>query len=134
MATSTLTLYKDNTTSETFNLSSAVGKSTVYDGAGTTPTFPIQMVLTKDQKNVGNMSNDRFYINVHRSGAATGRGQVATSGASLQITVGKDPVSASSLVAEATAALAELVSYITGAAPTSTAMSNIASLVVGNWL
>lgn len=134
MATSSLTLYKDNTTSEAFTLDSVVGKTTSYTGAGSTPTFPIGMDLTRDVKSVGNMSNDRHYVNVHRSSAASAQGAVRTSGAELKITVAKDPTSGAALLSEAEYALAELVSYITGAAPTSTAVANIAKLCQGQWL
>lgn len=134
MATSSLTLYKDNTTSEAFDLTGVVGKVTTYMGAGSTPTFPIAMDLTRDQKPVGNATNDRFYVNVHRSGAATAAGTIRTSGAEIKITVAKDPTSGAALLAEAQYALAELVSYITGAAPTSTCVANIAKLVSGQWL
>lgn len=134
MATTSLTLYKDSTASEAFSLATTVGKVTSYDGAGSTPTFPIAMDLTLDRKPVGNATNDRYYINVHRSGAASAQGAIRTSGAELKISVAKDPASGTALLAEATAALAELVSYVTGAAPTTTCMANIAKLVVGQWL
>lgn len=134
MATTALTLYKDNTTSEVFTLATVQGKVTTYDGAGSTPTFPIQMDLTLDRKPVGNSSNDRVYINVHRSGAATAQGAIRTSGTEVKTTVAKDPSSGALLLAEAEASLAEVVSYITGAAPTTTCMANIAKIVRGQWL
>lgn len=134
MATSSLTLYKDNTTSEAFNLATVVGRVTTYEGASSTPTLPVQLDLTLDKKQVGNMSNDRFYINCHRSGAATARGAIATSGGTLSITVAKDPSSGSSLLSDAVAAVCELISYVTGAAPTSAAVSNITKLCAGQWL
>lgn len=134
MATSSLTLYKDATVSEVFNYASLEGKTLTYQGAGSTPALPIELALTRDAKAVGNMSNDRFYVNVHRSGTATARAAVATSGAQLQITVSKDPISGATLQTEAEYALCELVSYVTGAAPTATAVTRIAKLCRGEWL
>lgn len=134
MATTTVSLYKDTTNTEAFTLATVLGKVTTYDGAGSTPTFPIQMDLTLDRKPVGNASNDRVYVNVHRSGAASAQGAIRTSGAELKVTVAKDPSSGTALLAEAEIALCELVSYVTGAAPTSLMMANIAKIVRGQWL
>lgn len=92
------------------------------------------MDITKDVKPVGNATNDRMYVNVHRSGAATAQGAIRTSGAELKISVAKDPTSGAALLAEAQYALCELVSYITGAAPTTTAVANIAKLCAGQLL
>lgn len=134
MATANLTLYKDGTTSEAFSLVSVEGRVTSYDGAGATPTFPIAMDITKDVKPVGNATNDRMYVNVHRSGAAAAQGAIRTSGAELKISVAKDPTSGAALLAEAEYALCELVSYVTGAAPSTTCVANIAKLCAGQLL
>jgi hypothetical protein len=134
MATTNLTLYKDNTTSEAFTLGSTQGRLTTYDGASSTPTFPVALDITQDRKQVGNMSNDRFIYTLRRSSAAQAKANIATSSGELKISVAKDPLSGSTLEAEAVAAVAELISYVTGAAPTSTCMANIAKLVVGQLL
>lgn len=134
MASSTLTLYKDTTTTEAFSIGSTIGKVTTYDGASSTPTFPVALDITQDRKPVGNMSNDRFIYTLRRSNAATAKANIATSSGELKVSVAKDPVSGATLEAEAVAAVAELISYVTGAAPTSTCMANIAKLVAGQLL
>lgn len=134
MATSQLTLYTDNTTSLVYDLSSVEGQQTSYIAVNSTPTFPVGFELTHDTKPVGNMTNDRQRINFHKSSAKTAQAKIGTSGAELKISVAKDPTSGATLVADAVANLACLVSYLTGAAPTTTCMSRLQSLVVGQWL
>lgn len=131
MASTSLTLYKDSTNTEVFSLGETVGKRTTYDGDESTPTFPVAYDITRDRKNVGNMSNDRYIHTIRRSSAATGRGSVATSSAELKVSVGKDPVTGAALELEARYALSELVSVITGTAPTTAQLANIAAICMG---
>lgn len=134
MASTNLTLYKDTSVSENFTLGTTQGRVTTYDGATSTPTFPVALDITQDRKQVGNMSNDRFIYTLRRSSAATAKANIATSSAELKISVAKDPLSGANLESEAVSAVAELVSYVTGAAPSATCMANIAKLVVGQML
>lgn len=134
MASTNLTLYTDTTTSETWNLYGVVGNETRYISAASTPTFPVGMELTSEVKPVGNMTNDRHRINLHRSGAKTAQGAVGTAGTELKISVPKDPTSASTLVADTVASLSCLVSYLTGAAPTATCYARLQALAVGQWV
>lgn len=134
MATSSLTLYTDASTSLVYNLISVEGKQTKYDAASSTPTFPVGFELDRDVKPVGNLTNDRFRVNFHRSSAKSAQAKIGTSGAELKISVPKDPTSAATLVADTVANLCALVSYLTGAAPSATAVANCTKLAQGQWL
>jgi hypothetical protein len=134
MATSTLTLYSDTTNTEQFDLSGTEGKTTQWVGASSTPSLPVSFDFTRDAKAIGNMSNDRYYYSVKRSATATAQAAVRTSSATLQVSTAKDPSSGATLLVDAQAALVELISYVTGAAPTATTVANCAKLVAGQAL
>lgn len=134
MATSQLTLYTDATTTLVYDLTSVESKTTFYDAASSTPTFPVGFELSRDVKPVGNMTNDRFRVNFHRSSAKAAQAKIGTSGAELKISVPKDPTSATTLVADTVANLCCLVSYLTGAAPSATCVANLTKLATGQWL
>lgn len=132
MASNTVTLYKvDGTTSEVFTLDSVLGKDTKYTGAGSTPTFPVMLILTKDAKSVGVLANDRMAASVKRSSAGTAQSKVLTGSATLSCSIGKDPTSGAALLVDAETALTELISYFTGTAPTSTTIANVGKFVAG---
>lgn len=134
MATQSLTLYTDPTTPLVFDLTSVESKTTYYDAATSTPTFPVGFELSRDVKPVGNLTNDRFRINFHKSSAKTAQAKIGTTGAELKISTPKDPTSAATLVADTVANLCCLVSYLTGAAPSATAVANVTKLAQGIWL
>lgn len=134
MATNSLTLYTDASTSLVYSLISVEGRTTSYEAANSTPTFPVGFELSRDVKPVGNMTNDRFRVNFHMSQAKTAQAKIGTSGAELKISVPKDPTSAGALVAQTAENLCALVSYLTGAAPSATAVANCTKLAQGQWL
>jgi hypothetical protein len=133
MASSSFTLYKNASDTEVFSLASTVGKVTSYEGAGSTPTFPVGLDFTVDKKPVGNMTNDRMYANLHRSAAATAAGAVRTSSAEMKVSIAKDPTSGATLLAEAVSATCELLSLF-GCTINSTVVTNVTKFCAGQLL
>lgn len=134
MATQSLTLYKDGTNTEVFDLTSTIGKVATWVGASSTPTFPAALDVTIERKPVGNMTNDRYIHTLRRSGAATARAKVVTSSAEFKISVAKDPTSGATLMSDAEDAAIELVSYIIGGAPSATIIARVRKMVEGELL
>ena len=131
MASSNLTLYNDEVNSEVFAIESVVGKDTTYSSDASTPTFPVILVINKESKPIGNLSNNRLSLSIKRAGDAASQGSVRTSSATLTVSVAKDPGTAAELAADAAKAIINMITYFTGAAPSSTVVTRATNFVAG---